>query len=391
MKIMYVLPISWGGIPHYTVELANAVSKYEDVVVFKPNDSNNKLFSQEVSVVRAFKPMSFSRKRKIGAFTFNDLNSFFSFRNIGLVDSINPDIIHFPELYPQSSIFTLLYRIADKYPIVNTLHATFESPLSLLSTKNFTYSLLASATELLKYPVLAKSDAIIVHTKKDKDILVARRVKKEKIKVIPHGAYSLFRKYDENRVVNEETCKNCILFFGYITEQKGINYLIDAASIVAEEIPNINVIIAGEGDLPSNLLRTRVNLEVYNEFVSNEMVARLFQRARIVVLPYIHHTGHSGVLNIARAFGKPVIVTNVGDLSNMIEDGEDGLIVPPRSSQQLANAIVRLLKDDELIKSMERNVLTKAQKLSWDNIAKMHLNVYREVLESKPKGLIKDC
>jgi glycosyltransferase involved in cell wall biosynthesis len=383
MRVLYILSASWGGIPHYTAELANAVSKYANVLVFKPEDYNDQLFSESVTTVKAFKPMRFSRERLTSAFSLDNLKSFFSYKNIRLVDVIKPDIVHFTELYSWSSIFSFLYRICGRYPVVSTLHATFRSPLHLLNTRNFLYGLLAGITEFTKY--LVNSDAIIVHTMEDKKTLIRRGVNSEKIFVIPHGAYELFR----NMHVNEsgENEENCILFFGYIAENKGVEYLIKAVPLILKEIPGIKVIIAGEGEFApySKLIYGKTRFEIYNAFVPNEMVPRLFRRAKVVVLPYIHHRGQSGVLNIARTFGKPAIVTSVGDLPNMVEDGKDGLVIPPKDPKALAEAVVKLLKDDELRKQMGRNALKKAQELSWDNIAKMHMNVYEGVLNVRKK------
>jgi len=377
MKVAYILPISWGGIPHYTAELANAVSKYADVTVLKPRDSNDELFSEDVKVINAFKPMHFSRERKTKAFSLKNIINFFSFRNIKLINEINPDIVHFPELYPHSSIFAFLYRIHKRYPIVSTLHATFDSPLSLLSTKNFIYGILASFTEFTKW--LVKSDVIIVHTKQNKETLVKKGVKPKDIAVIPHGSYTLFKKYAKNAVNSDD---NSILFFGYIGENKGIEYLIKAVPMISKKIPDIEVIIAGEGDLSKyfKYIEDESKFEIYNEFIPNEIVPNLFQRAKLVVLPYTYHQGHSGVLTIAFSFGKPVVVTNVGDLPNLVEDGDEGLVVPPNDSEALANAIVELLKDDKLRRKMEKNVYKKAQKLSWDNIAKRHIGLYEKVI-----------
>jgi len=62
IKVAYVLPVSWGGVPHYTAELANSVSKYAEVYVIKPEDPNDELFNKNVNIIHGFKPVMFSRK-----------------------------------------------------------------------------------------------------------------------------------------------------------------------------------------------------------------------------------------------------------------------------------------------------------------------------------------
>lgn len=380
MKVAYVLTVGWGGIPHYTAELANAVSKYADATVLKPKDSNDELFSEDVEVINAFEPMPFSRGNEIKVFSFRNLVNFFSFRNIKLINKIKPDIVHFSGLYPQTSLFTFLYKIYKKYPTINTFHGLHRRPLDQLGTDKNLLGILVSIADFMKY--LVKLDAGIVHTRKDKDVLLKSSLNVKSIAVIPHGAYTFLKRYGETETESEG---NCILFFGYMGENKGIEYLIKATPFVSEEIPDFKVIIAGEGNFSKyrKFISDKSKFEIYNEFIPNERVSELFQRAKIVVLPYTYHQGHSGVLTIAFSFWKPVIVTNVGDLPNLVKNGKEGLIVPSKDPEALARAIIKLLKDDELRRQMGENAYKKAQELSWDNIAKKHIEVYEEVLEER--------
>ena len=381
MKVVYILAINWGGIPHYTAELANAVSRYADVTVIKPNDSNDDLFSENVKVVNAFKPANFSTDilSKLSLrHIIQNLPAFLSYKNIyAIIKKYQPDIIHITENTPYLSFFAYLQKIDQKYPTVCTIHlapkSVLLSPTKYGWTKSFISSISILMTELIR------PEKIIVHTDEDKNILIQRGFDSRKIAIIPHGAYTLFKKYDKNKSKNEE---NCILFFGHITENKGVEYLLRAVPIISKEIPNIKIIIAGKGDFSkySKYMTNKSKFEIYNEFIPTERVPELFSRAKIVVLPYIAHRGHSGVLTIAFSFGKPVVVTNVGSLPELVKNGREGLVVPPRDPKALADAIIKILEDEKLRKKMSKNALKRAEKLSWDNIAKMHIRVYEEVL-----------
>ena len=378
MKVVYILPVSSGAMPHYTAELANAVSKYAHTVVIKPEDSNDCLFSKDVEVIKAFQPIYLPKKHQIKALSLTNVKNLFSFRNIKIITEINPDVIHFTNLYPHISFVTFLNKsIIKKFPTICTLHSTLT--LRELSPAKFGFvgSLLQFISIFTRR--LVKPDKIIVHTEENRKILIEMGIPSKKVAIIPHGSYTFFRSYAHIEVSKHE---NAVLFFGYIIRNKGVEYLIKAAPIVSKEVPDIKIIIAGEGDLSSyRELVDKSIFDVYNEFLPNEKVAELFQRAKIVVLPYIYHQGHSGVLNIAFAFGKPVVVTDVGDLPNLVDNGKIGLIVPPKDPEALAEAIVKLLKDDELRERMSKNSHKKAQELSWDNIAKMHLKVYEETIK----------
>ena len=180
---------------------------------------------------------------------------------------------------------------------------------------------------------------------------------------------------------------NTIIFFGNIREYKGLGCLLQAVPIIQKQVKNVKIIIAGEGDLspyqPLMGACDRSVFEIHNEFVPNDLVASLFQRSTLAVLPYTEMSGMSGVLNVAYAFGKPVVVSDVGGLNEAVEHGKTGLLVPPRDPQALADAIIRLLKDPELRAMMGKNVNRKAEELSWDNIAKKTMDVYEKVIKSE--------
>jgi len=196
------------------------------------------------------------------------------------------------------------------------------------------------------------------------------------VNVIPHGAFTMFTKWDDHKVNEEE---NTILFFGRISRYKGIDTLIKIQPLIAKEIKNITIIIAGQGEeftKYQRLIIDRGSFEIHNRFISHKEIYKFFRRASVVVLPYTE-ASQSGVLAIAYAFGKPVVATNVGSIPEVIEDGKTGFIVPANNPQLLADAILKILKDQELRNFMSRNALNKARTaLSWDNIAKLTIDVY---------------
>jgi glycosyltransferase involved in cell wall biosynthesis len=83
-------------------------------------------------------------------------------------------------------------------------------------------------------------------------------------------------------------------------------------------------------------------------------MAEIFSRAALVVLPYVT-ASTSGVLVTAYSFSKPVVASRVGCLAEYVEDGITGLLVSPTDVSELADAIVRLLQDDDLRQSMGKN------------------------------------
>ena len=123
--------------------------------------------------------------------------------------------------------------------------------------------------------------------------------------------------------------------------------------------------------------------EVHNEFVSRDLSADLFRRASVVVLPYTE-ASQSGVLAFAYTFGKPVVVTDVGSLPEVVDEGETGLVVPPKDTQALAEAVVSVLSNPEKRRAMgEKAYLKATTDLSWDRIAEQTMGVYEEAAEAR--------
>jgi glycosyltransferase involved in cell wall biosynthesis len=150
---------------------------------------------------------------------------------------------------------------------------------------------------------------------------------------------------------------NTVLFFGRIWSYKGLDKLILAEPLISQQVPSLRIIIAGHGepfDRYEALMADRARFEVYNEYVSNELRTQLFERASVVVLPYVQ-ASQSGVVPVAYSFGKPVVATNVGGLPEAVIDGATGLLVPPADVQALADAVTKLLLDDELRRRMGEN------------------------------------
>jgi len=398
LKVVYVLPTSVGGLPHYVAELANAIANYVDVTVIKPTKTTaDNIFSERVKIINAFRPftISFASLAK-GKISFTSIKNMISYNSVKIIKKINPDIIHFAaDINPILEFFTWLHELDLKYPIVITFHdypskrkiilqrrkkLEVDTPFftAIVNSINATINLLLN---LLKFKI--KKCGIIVHTKKVKEKLIRSGIPADKIYIIPHGAYTFFRKLNYVRPINEEN--NCILFFGNIIPVKGLDTLIKAIPIITKEIPDIKLIIAGDGVIPKKcwdiINKYKSNFEIHNYFIPNEKVWEFFSRASIVVIPNKKQDGHSGSLTIAYSFGKPVVTTNVGEFPLLVEKAGCGLVVPPNNPKALAEAIIKILENYKLRKRMSKNALRMAEKLSWDRIAKMHIKVYKRVLD----------
>jgi glycosyltransferase involved in cell wall biosynthesis len=203
-----------------------------------------------------------------------------------------------------------------------------------------------------------------------------------RIDVIPHGILG--------RGVVGDDISGCeartFLFFGRIQAYKGLRYLLDAGDVLRRRGRDFRLIVAGTGsDLERHRKRIAASgwVELIDRYISAAEVPGLFQRAIAVVLPYTDAT-QSGVGAMAFAFSRPVIATNVGDVPDVVIDGENGLIVPSRDAKALADAMEKLLVDRRLRDSLATGAARIAkEKLSWPRIADVTHDAYRRALDSR--------
>jgi glycosyltransferase involved in cell wall biosynthesis len=353
----------------YAIELAEALGKYHYVHLV--------LFKERV-------------KHTVGQSALSDLGpnlrcSLLPFQSLrhpstistaikifGIVCRFNPDVIHIQECYnPLNTLFFFLRG----YPIIATVHDAAVHPgKEARSIPKWKLSLNNMIRKYAYHKIIVHGHAV------KKQYLQIYKEAEQDIFVIPHGCLFSFKTYEENQSIEEP---NTVLFFGRIQQYKGLRYLIEAEPLVSEVIPDFKIIIAGEGDdLAKHKSRILNNphYEIHDGFIPNKSVAKFFNRASIIVLPYIE-ASQSGIVAMAFAFGKPVIVTNVGSLSEMVIDDYSGIVVPPQNATELGQAIIRLLKDSSKRERLARNTKRIARtELGWNNIAKLTVEVYRKAV-----------
>ena len=363
--------ISLGCFIDYRIQLANALSRKNTVMlVFFANtlpDENIETIDKKVDfhLLGRGKPVYHPASLLI-------LKDF-----VKKVKEFRPDIIHL--FGGGSMIVPFILPFIKRYPLVNTIF----DPVPHLGQKNL------CRIRFILYLERKWANQIITDGEKLKEIFMkVHRIPEEKIKVVPLGEYDVapFKKYEREDLKEDG---NLILFFGRIWEYKGLEYLIKAEPLITKEVPNAKIIIAGRGEGFKKYKKMMINKDnfiVYNHYISYEKGAELFQRCSVVALPYIE-SFMSGLIPLAYGFKKPLVTTDVGSHSEIVDDGITGFIVPPKDPEALAEAIVKLLKDERLRKEMGENAYRKLkEELSWDIVAEKTLEVYKKALLSKKEG-----
>ncbi len=205
------------------------------------------------------------------------------------------------------------------------------------------------------------------------------------VKLSPHPLFDNYgdrtSKKEAAAGLNLDPGYSYLLFFGFISAYKGLDLLIEAFS--SEKLRNrgLKLIIAGEfyeDDKPYLELIKKYSLEneilIYDHFIKDNEVSYFFSIADLVVQPYRSAT-QSGVTQIAFHFEKPMLVTDVGGLREIVPDGKCGYVVNP-DADSIAKAIADFY-DNDRERSFSEGVKDEKEKFSWSRMTASILEVYK--------------
>jgi len=199
---------------------------------------------------------------------------------------------------------------------------------------------------------------VLVNSRWSRDALVQQGVAAEKLFVLPIA-------YEPDEPITVVPPKSdgplTVLWLGTITLRKGIQYLLEAAKLLASGRRPIRILVAGNNMLnPKAMGELPANVQFMGR-LTRERTAKLYRQADVFVLPTISD-GFAITQLEAMANGLPVITTpNCG---NVVSNGEDGLIVPARDGRALAGAIEMLEGDRKLLASMSEKAAAKVRQFS---------------------------
>ncbi len=367
MKILLIhLVGGGGGIELYTSQVANSLSRQNsDVTLLIGSYIFNENYYKDSKV----KIILIDSQKSYPKMLIKLLNPLTYHKLLGIINKEKPDVIHLTLEDLISGVLFCFLKLKGNKLVLTEHDPELHSGEKLLVKIHLSFT---------KYLFRHFADKIIVHGKKLKEILIQKGVPENKVKVIPHGEFSYYTRWSDKIQESKDT----ILFFGRIQEYKGLEYLIEAVPFIVSSIPNLKVIIAGEGDFDKydKMIVDKKYFEIHNRYILDNEVAGFFQRANVVVLPYKDGT-QSGVVPIAYSFKKPVIVTKVGSIEEVVDDGLTGLLIPAKNTNALANAVINILDNPLMAKKMGENGYNKIKsELSWDEIAKKTIETYREIL-----------
>ena len=254
-----------------------------------------------------------------------------------------PDIVHVSQ--PGSFLLGDLGT-----PVVTTFHTTIDQEKAAFSCRSL-YGLYVNCMwpviKLIEEDTIKKSGKIVAVSQETLKTLVGVHPRcVGKIEVIYNA---LPREWFH---IERRERGNILLFVGRLSEIKGLEYLIEAMPMVKRDFPDVGLLLVGDGELRGKLERKVRDLRLketvaFKGDLDESMLLPLYSVATALVLPSLYENCPFSLLQ-AFASGAPVIATQIGGVSELIDDGETGLLTPPRDSYGLASAISKMLVDAQL-------------------------------------------
>lgn len=274
----------------------------------------------------------------------------------------------------------IISKITGK-PYVVTCHG---SDIRILRKK--------AIVRFLQKILLLKASYVVAVSKDITDLLIKEYgLSSQSIKLIPNGYDEVFVKQLLARPSNDVCQKTpSVVFVGSLREVKDPLNLIEAFKVISDRIKNIHLQIVGDGPLRPAVERKIKRYKLQDRVTLHGMVPH--QRALEVMASaeiYISTSVEEGLptsLIEAMALEKAVITTGVGGVPEIIIDGVNGLLTPPRLPERIAQLIERLLKDPVLAERLEKAAAESVRDFSWNSIAQKYQSIYQEVRRQRIKG-----
>lgn len=211
--------------------------------------------------------------------------------------------------------------------------------------------------------------------------------------IIPMGVDpKLFQTHSNANIFADEFHHHgpTILFVGRLVEKKGVSYLLEAFARVLMQIPAVKLFIIGEGALHTALEERARTLHIANRVtfvgaIAHDELPAYYVGADVVVGPSTSHgfEGLGVVFIEALASGTPVVASRVGGVSDIVRDGETGLLVSERNPDELSRAILKVLSDDSLrARFIAQGRQHVRQTFSWGVIHRQLYSLYQQSITS---------
>lgn len=287
------------------------------------------------------------------------------------------EIINSHWIIPQGFIGALVKKLTRVKKHIVTIHAGDISLLERLPFKKEIFAFIIKNSDFLVFVSQYGKNRLKKIVRSD----LAEEFER-KTKIIPMGIY--IKNFQRN---NNHHCVKTLLFVGRLVEKKGVKYLLRSIPLVRNKIPNIKLTIVGDGPSRESLenLAKKSAITDHVDFVgfkTGQEKINYFHSSGILVVPSIQTErgdveGLPVVIMEGMAAGKPIIASNVGGISEIVRENENGFLVKPESPDHLAEKIVHLLNSPGTAEQMGKASFLLAKSYGWDEIGAKYLQVIK--------------
>jgi len=303
------------------------------------------------------------------------------------------DIIHANHLgylAPISSYAALRKKIKD-VPFVFTVHGLYHDPFIVKDVQDpfsgkINYGIKDSLNPFNRFvhTSLFTADKVTALTQWEKNEITKFGVPFNKIEVIPNGIN--IDKFKKTKIKNfkkkYEIEGPMIVFLGQPIRRKGVEYLIDGLPKLIDEFEDLKCVFVGykkniKFEEMCNKLGIMKNT-LFLGFLPEKEKVEALRSADVFVLPTLYE-GFGTVMIEAMAAGCPVITTNVAGNSEIIRHNRNGILIKPRSSEEISAAVKRILNNKSLRNKMSIKNKQDAKKYTWANVARQFETIFEEI------------
>jgi glycosyltransferase involved in cell wall biosynthesis len=360
-----------GGAPHYAFELSLQLAKLgiEAVVITHAHPGQSE--EEEIAGVKI---------KRVKGLVLNNPHcaaspSVFRHCHKYIMDG-RFDVVHGLDIYSPMALIVIPFVHRHRIPCVLTCHTVMDSLFSIFLQRPMGLA-------------LRRADRLIAVSQASARFCCLLGCPEKRITVVPNGVdLSCFNGNLDAFVMREELNigdEPLVVTASRLIKRKNPNLLISAFAKVLKVVPDAKLVIAGSGREQDNLSRQVKGLNIANSVfmvggLAREQVAQLMAAADVFVLPSKMESFGLALLE-ASAAGVPVVCSNAGGVPEVFQDGFNALLYPPGDDIAMAKAIIRLIQDRELAKTISANAVVTSRRFTWEIAAERTLRVYEEVLQ----------
>lgn len=355
-----------GGISHYTGLMYRALKKKYDVTMVSYQFQYPKLLYKKEQ--RDYSNDSF--KIEDTNYWLHTANPFNWIDTAKKIKALKPELVMLQWWHPYfAPCYFVLCKLLKGIKILFVCHNVFPHERFALD-------------KFLTKAVLKQGNCYIVQSGKDAGDLQTI-IKNPVFEQAVHPTYHAFqlknlKKEEARSILHLEEEQKVLLFFGFIREYKGLTYLIKAMPEIVKQLESVKLLVAG--DFPGEKekkdytdLIHECGMEeaiiIYDGYIPDQEVEKFFAACDMVVLPYISAT-QSGIVQIAFGFERPVVVTNVGGLPDVVENEKTGYVIEAGKSECLTEVVVKYFKGNGQYQ-MTDSIRKQKYRFSWDRMTEI--------------------